>query len=495
MTASWSASLRSGAALRLAVTVKLGADRAQPLGTLAQLRKPSGEVVAGLGFPQVMNHFARTNPRLLSGFVRADAAVSHQSIVLGSATKVRYRLGVFDGELIDLANRERFDPDCGEWLPLQTGFAGLDLAAGEGLYSLQRVGCHVFAVTTQRVLCDGVTIYSHGAPGWGACAYYRDGWLHVCCPGYGEIRSFAWQPGQPPVGAPALTYTLGPHYGRALAVLGGQTFMITHAGGLHRFDGSAWSTLQWSFNGEFYCLAQVGETLRLGDYGTGDQWLYDPAASPAFAKLADNPPAEAGSIKSNGREVQSFALHGGMLYHGVYPWGHVHWRDLLRWSWGYRRLFSGPPVSGDFAPFHAELTARGVPNDFPGRSRWGQRVTSLVPWRGGVAAAVANIEGSLDVPAGQGDLVNGLVAEYGRVHLIEGPPACSAEISWTDQPTELALEASATGTCLLQDGQPLASGPGLSPGLIAAGDLSLDVGRGLFGTYGGESIRGVAVSA
>jgi hypothetical protein len=493
---NWSTSLRGAASLRLAATVTLGPDCGRPLGTILQLRRATGEAVIGLGVPQVMNHFTRANPRMLSGFARSGAPLAHRATVLGSATKVRYRTAVFDGDLIDLSNLERFDEGSREWLPLPEGWAGISFRPGEHLYSIQRIGAAVFAVSTERVICDGATIYEMNAPAWGACAFWHDGFLHVCCPGYGEIRSFAWSPGSGPVGVPALTCLLGPHYGRAFGVLGGKVLMATHAGGLHRFDGLSWSDVQWSFPGEFYALAQVGETLRLGDYGSGDQWLYDPAAASVLQKLQDNPPAEPGAQKGSGREIQSFALHGGALYHGVYPWGAVHWRDLLNWSWGHQRLFSGPPINAALGAFTGELMAQGVDaNIFPGISRWCQRITALTAWRGGVVASCTNMPGDLIVPTqAQEAMLGNLHGEYGRTILLEGPAAAAGEITWTNAPTELALQVDASRVLLLQDGVPIAEGPGLVLAELAAGDLTLEVGRGQFGQFGGEAIRGVSVS-
>jgi hypothetical protein len=493
---NWSTSLRGAASLRLAATVTLGADRGQPLGTVLQLRR-GGEPVIGLGFPQVMNHFTRANPRMLAGFARSDAPLTHTATVLGSATKVRYRTAVFDGDLTDLSNLERFDEASGEWLPLPADWAGLSLRPGEHLYSIQRIGPAVLAVSTERVICDGATIYEMNTLPWGACAFWHDGWLHVCCPFYGEIRSFVWSPGSGPVGVPALTYALGPHYGRAFGVLGGKVLMATHAGGLHRFDGVAWDAVQWSFPGEFYALAQVGETLRLGDYGTGDQWLYDPALAPVLQKLGGNPPAEPGAQKASGREIQSFALHGGALYHGVYPWGAVHWRDLLNWTWGHQRLVSGPPIDAALGAFTADLTAQGVdPGVFPGISRWCQRITALTAWRGGIVASCTNMPGDLILPtSAQTAMLGGLHGEYGRTMLLEGPCAAAGEIAWADAPTELAIEIEAGRLTLRQDGAPIAEVPGLAPADLAAGDLTLEVGRGQFGSFGGQAIRGVSISA
>lgn len=494
MSYSWSSSLRSSQQVRLSATVDLGVDRGHPLGTIAVLRRISGEAVVGLGFPQVMNHFCRTNHRQLGGFARSSAALAPISSVLGTAIKPRYRTAVLDGELIDLTNCERFNTEAAEWEALPLGWAGVTLRSGEKFYSVQRIGAAIFAVTTQRVVCDGATIYELNTPAWGGCAFWHDGWLHVCCPGYREIRTFSWRPGDGPVGSPSTIHVIGPHYGRAFAVLGSAVIMATHAGGLHRFSGGSWSAVQWSFPGEFYAIAQIGETLRIGDYGSGVQWLYDPTQTPALQKMTDNPATEPGA-HSEGREVQSFAIAGGALFHGLYPWGVVHWRDLLNWTWGQRRMNTAPAVTSMFCPFQAELAALGVDaNVFPGLSRWGQRITALTPWRDGIVVSCTNMPGDLVVPPGQAGLMaNGVLEQYGRTHFLRLPHACAGEIAWKAEPTVLELEIAESGVMLRQDGSVIATGSGLAPSALASGDIVLDVGRGIYGSFGGASIVSVTV--
>jgi hypothetical protein len=232
------------------------------------------------------------------------------------------------------------------------------------------------------------------------------------------------------------------------------------------------------------------ETL-VGQYPAGSVFAYAGAAKrppvvPFEPAVAPEPGAS-----SQAREAQTFAIYGGELLLGVWPWGAIHAKGPTRdapWT-TKRRLFATPPINGSVvAPWvdRPGLANKSLPN------QWGQRVSGLKTFNGSLYATT-----SAKNPI-TGDLYRGLIpraseAEYARVHKLSVANEASGRLQLKPGLASTSLEfvLSETGLQVHQDGALIASSPLPKPIHIAPGALHV---RSCSGIYG-ACPNGVSVDA
>lgn len=473
---------RLASKVTVSVTVNLGADSGQPLGTLFQLRRASStEVVAALGVPQFYNHYVRSNPRMLHAHGRRSEQADFSVQALGSShgSNPRYHVFVLDDVLIDGTNREYFDEVTEEWVALPNPWNGATFAAGEQINFAHRIGSAVFISTDKGLFYDGVRIITSGAGSYktsSGAALYHDGLLFTNWD-TNVISVYSWTPGGA-VGSAIGTYSMiSGHFVRAFGVLAGTVYAMSSRGTFLRYNTGAntWMVIGLPENiEEFYCLMQVFDEIRIGDYPNGDQWRFSPPST--LTHLVGSPPEEAGA-GSQLREIQAMTFYGGELVCPLFPWGVVHRQHMSTGNWYYQRLYTAPAIDTSDGPYVAAFS----------NGDWRQRIPCAGLWRESVILAGANKAGDLTV-ANAGSVTN--LEEYGTVWKLTRPHAVSAELDWAAGETTFSLEISAAGGIVMkQDGVTLASVAGFAPSQFEGDDaISVDFGNGLYGAFTGEIV-------
>lgn len=465
---------RQATKITVSVTVELGAEKGQPLGTLFQLRRSqSNQIVAAVGVPQFFSHYVRNNTRMLHfhGRTADESAFTVQELGTPRTDNPRYHCFTFDGVLIDGTNRQFYDEGTQEWANLPNPWNGATFATGEQINYASRIEGKVFVVTDKGVYYDGTKILNYPGPTYkssnGSVLYY-DGLLFANRDD-GTLRTYAWTPGSS-VGSPINSFTLlSGHFLRAFGILNGTVYAVSGYGRFLRYDrvANAWSYVTQSESvNEFYCLYGLFDELRLGDYPNGHVWRH--TGSGELVRLPNYPSPEPGA-GPNVREIQSAVLYGGDEVLPLFPWGVVHRRDLATGDWYNQRLYTAPSIDTSNGPYVDSL----------GTMDWRQRIPSCGLYKDGAFFTGSNTPG--DLTAAQHASVPNR-AEYGKVWLLRRPHAASAEFDWKQGNTTFTLEISSAGIVLEQDSVVLGSVAGFAPSDFEGSDpITIQAGSGLYG--------------
>ena len=124
---------------------------------------------------------------------------------------------------------------------------------------------------------------------------------------------------------------------------------------------------------QLYAILTYRDRLLMGQYPTGELFSY---YGKELKHLPGWPPVMNG-VRKNAREAQTLTLYGGELYAGVWPWGEVWNLGDRHGEWRFLgRMFTHPaPTDKTTHPYEVQTTKLGAV-----LNRWGQRVTSLVPF-------------------------------------------------------------------------------------------------------------------
>ena len=472
---------RAASKVVVSATVSLGAETGKNLGTILQLRRSqSHQIVAAVGVPQFYNHYVRNNTRMLHvhGRTANEDAFTVQELGEPRNDYPRYHVFAFDGELIDGTNREVYDADEDEWVPLPNPWHGATFDSGEQINYAQRIDGEVYLSTDKGLFYDGVRIVSHPGSTYrssnGASLVY-DGLLFANWDD-GTLRVYEWTPGGA-VGSPINSFSLiSGHFIRAFGILDGTVYAVSGYGRFIRYDRglNTWSYVtQPESVAEFYCLMGMFNKLRLGDYPNGHMWDY--ASGGSLSRLSSYPPVESGASSLN-REVQAAALYGGDEICHTWPWGVVHRRDMATGTWYDQRLYTAPSVSTAEAPYIGSF----------GHNKWGQRLPCAALFRDGVVISAAPKDGNL-LDTDYASVPNR--SEYGKVWMLRRPHAFSCELDWKSGNTVITLEISAEGIVLRQDDVELGRVDGFAPSDFEGDDaITVEFGDGLYGPLDADLI-------
>ncbi len=496
-------------AMTFSVAVDRGPDLGQNFGSLFEVHTKGGGLVIGAGFLGLYNTRLREDRHAVQFFVRSvDGTRQFTSERLPRPTQDTgtYMFGL-DGKLHSCGYAHdqkvrRWQEESAEWL--------VDDCS---IHQRMRVGNGLLLFNKNRVQFGEEVIL--GAPERGAynCFYYARGRLFFYHTFYGSKRGYRyhttdaegftklyacpWQPGDGKVDVSKATVltTRGVcetpfSYGQ----LGKCVLTCSNLGGVYAFDEGKWRTVREPIIGksfQIYTALNFYDRLLLGQYPTGELFEFD---GKALKHIEGWPPRIEG-VSSSAREAQTSTIYGGEVFIGVWPWGEL-WRyspDARQWSF-VRRMFTHPnPHPRPTHPYEKECRALGgVAN------QWGQRVTGLVPIGDSLMVST-----SAKWPfkwAPKFDFVAGEKwKEYGSVYRLRSHGSLSAPVRWTDGPTKLQFVLRDRRMTISQDGNPLAEtevGERLAAKLAAASALG-DVtwGKGVFGPFGGTSLKGEATAS
>lgn len=440
---------------KFSIEVDFGEDAGQAFGTLFEAVDETGKVVAGAGFLNAYNTQDRSDRRLLQVYVKLPSEeFKPQRLPRVTADSGTYLYG-FDNQLFAKTRNAVTDPRQKVWDPKAQAWRGDDetvpfsVAVADGVMTATSVQISFKDVPVVKLAADEGKI---------AEPYYALGMLiyrqHLAekSPPLNRLVALPWKPsdGKAPDAAAAavpLTLTTPGEFIYAYGQRQDEIMAVSNLGGVHVFDGK-WRTLRHpvpNVSYQVYSIINYKDVLLLGHYPTGELFEYDGAE---LRRKENWPPAMPG-VRKAAREAQTLAIYGGELYAGVWPWGEV-WRmdpDSETWSF-LGRMFSHPaPSDATTHPYENETTALD-----PVLNRWGQRVTSMVPWKEGLFIATSSKGGNPYEPKFT-FLSGGKADEYGAVYRYQRPGCLAVPIQWTGRKTKIDILAHNRSLKVWQDGR------------------------------------------
>jgi hypothetical protein len=275
--------LEERAALRIHMTVDLGSDTGQHLGTLFE-GKLDGRTVIGAGFMDVYNTYSRSGRHTLQFYVRPmepDAVPAPTALPRPSPAAGAYLFDHAD-ELFAWtgpgSGTRRWRSGADAWEPLD----------GPPLW--QQVGPHALVFDQSRLYCDGREVLAPPDAGAYYRPYYALGHLFLyhglrdaALPdeGWTRLHAVSWTPGGGPVDmSRAVTLELGHPMESTFAwgQLRDEVITCTNLGGVHVFDGGAWRTVRAHEPGvsyQVYTMINWYDRLLMGHYPSGEFFEYD----------------------------------------------------------------------------------------------------------------------------------------------------------------------------------------------------------------------------
>ncbi|MGE3316897.1 MAG: hypothetical protein AB7O26_17410, partial [Planctomycetaceae bacterium] len=257
--------------------------------------------------------------------------------------------------------------------------------------------------------------------------------------------------------------------------LGRKVLAATNTGGVHVFDVEArkWSTFRKpdGMSHQIYSTINYENSLLLGHYPSGELFDFD---GEKLTRLRDQPPAMPG-VSRSAREAQTLAIYGGELYAGVWPWGEVWRKDRRANTWRFMgRMFTHPaPTDKTTHPYENETKAL---DDV--LNRWGQRVTSLVPF-GDSLLISTSAKGPNPYEAKFTFLDGDKWKEYGSVYRYRKEGALSVPFRWKSSGTRFEFQFDGKHLVVSQDGTRIGTAECQSP--LSARAARLVERDGVFG--------------
>ncbi|MDP6778600.1 MAG: hypothetical protein QGI83_17740 [Candidatus Latescibacteria bacterium] len=476
--------------LKVSIRVDLGRDLGQNFGSLFEAADAVGNVVAGAGYLGAHNTDVRSDRRILNFFIKPKTPVAEPSVE--RLPRANDDAGVYLHTFTDrvLARsrggaRDRkvryWDEAQGKWV-VDVATPGLAI----------HLGNRVLATSPRGVAFDGRSVLELG-PDQGSIGetYYANGVFvyrehdRKRSPFLNRLVACPWDPIEDGSidlqRAEILELRTDTEFAYGCGQLGRKVLITTNTGGIYEFSAEGWRVLlepdsNTSF--QIYSAINYYDRLLFGQYPTGEQWEYD---GNDLRLLKGWPPVMNG-VSKRAREAQTAAIYGGELYVGVWPWAEVWRYDRNTAAWTFvHRMFTHPELHEDPThPYETEMRQLdGVWND------WGQRVTSLVPYREALYVGTSSKGGSPYEPKFQ-FLADGRWEDYGAIYRYTVPGHLSVYTEWCDGPTAFDFVLTGDRMTVSQDGKEIGSAD-LPPGLaeqIAAADVAW--GSGVYGAFRGE---------
>ncbi len=467
-------------AVEITLDAQMGPDLGQPWGTLFECFGAEGQSIAAAGFAESSNTQDRSDRRLVQ--VHLHVADSDQRLPLEPLPRPSSDAGVY---LVGFQNRlfaktrggtdgqvRVWDPVAGAWQAEPSPRSWAIELAGDVLYATRHTICHGANVLVEVPAEDTLTEVYYGA---GLLV-----WRHLRGDGAAELNQVVaarWQPGQKPPRREAFVtrpltmprefiYCHGQHHGAVVA--------ISNTGSILVCDGQAWNTVRAGQAGvsyQVYASLQFGERLLLGQYPTGELFEFDHRAP---VRLPGWPGVMPG-VSTAAREAQTLAVYGGRLYVGVWPWAEVWRRDRRAWHWLGRALTHPAPTDATTHPYERETQAID-----PVLNRWGQRVTSLVPWGDSLYISTSAKASAPHEPKFE-FLSPAQASEYGAVYRHRLPGNLAAPVVWKSSPSTWTFRLAPGELSIWQDGRQCGRSVWNTTGQPAAAPTHVTFGRGLFG--------------
>lgn len=487
------ASGHRGPLLRVILRVDLGKDIGQNFGSLFEVTDDSGNVVAGAGFLGAYNTQPRSDRRTLHFFVKPKADRSDFSVeTLPRANDdAGVYLDAFGGKLFAHSRGGAdstlyvWDSGSGRWTADEktTPFS---IHVGNGTLSYESQG---ITYNCRTVLDLRSTPERIGA------AYYANGFLVFRLIGPepaqtpNRILACRWAPGQTSTidlkQTPSVAMRSPQEFVYAYGQLGSHILAATNTGGIYRFDGEMWTTLlepDTDVSFQIYSMINYYDRLLMGHYPTGELYEYD---GKTVRLLRGWPPVMPG-VSNRAREAQTTAIYGGDLYVGVWPWAEL-WRydrNTSEWSFS-RRMFRHPEPTEETIHPYENYTRQlgGVLN------RWGQRVTSMVPFSDSLYISTS-AKNSAPIDPEREQLEAEEWNEFGLVHRLTVPGHLSVSTRWVDGPTEFVFVVTGEQIHLFHDGVFL-SGIAFDSERLAGTRMKTTIawGTGVFGRFRGKILE------
>ena len=478
----------------LHVTLRLdrGEDRGQNFGSLFEIRDGAGRAIAGAGFMGAYNTNVRGERSNLQFFVAPDDddAVNLKRLPrMNDHTGLMLRGGGGGREIFGRSwsgdDTWRWQPEANAWAPAQDVVIFPRMRLGPGLLEFGRRlvrhdGSPVLDVSNGQQIREMLSHYYAGG---------RLYFLEVTTEGTTAGRSLVscpWRPGDEAIERSSCEQLelLAGDILYAWGQLDDVVVATTSYGGIFTFDRSRWQTVRAAdpdVSFQIYSMLNYHDDLLMGHYPTGELFRFD-----GFSlRLERGWPGVMDGVPSEKREAQTLAIYRGNLFVGVWPWGEL-WRYSPRYApsrQGWRlaaRLFREPEPSYLENPWLVESVDAGIEHNL-----WGQRITSLIPWRGSLYASTS---GKKPEPTDTRPdfLSEELWREYGRVWRVDLPGEVTADVPWTGGPVLLDFVIDRSSMRIMLDGRLVASGP-----LPASWAGSLDAreiawGEGIWGTSAGR---------
>jgi hypothetical protein len=490
-----------GSTKLITVTVDRGRDEGQCFGSLFEVTSRDGSVVVGAGFQNLYNTRYRADRHSLQFYIRPTSGQrSHTTENLPRPNDLcgTYLYGRDDVVRSTFGGVKAWHKQTGQWE---------SEASHGGTNETMRVGDGVLSFGGSEVKYNGRTVLSRPHEGSYQLFFYANG--HLCfyhvnrgddgyrpyendSDGFSKLYACPWTIDQPAVdlsGATVLTLPIVGETTFAWGQLGDQIVTGSNIGGFYVFEKGSWQMLlapNLGVSYQLYSTMMFHDRLLMGQYPSGRVFQYD------GSQINDMPgwPPVLDGVSASAREAQTTVVYGGDVFVGVWPWGEL-WRynpDSRKWAFT-QRMFDHPPLSNRIThPYDVENNGGDVGN------QWGQRVTSLVP--GGASLFVST---SAKWPAEwDADKFAFLAPKkwksYGSVYRLTMPGHLSATTKWTDGPTTFEFFTHDNEISISQDGKRIAA-TSVTGSLTkhlhdTAGLADVHWGRGIYGPFGGDTIKG-----
>lgn len=242
------------------------------------------------------------------------------------------------------------------------------------------------------------------AYGW-QIQFAGNGFVDACS--FSTCRSIKVRPRTLPFSVAAANNGIfvGTSFGEALLFRDGKWCRMVKSADVYTCDGSEPPIPDEPSNQFYSSTVFKGRTL-IGEYPTGQIYEFD--GYKVF--LADLPPPPFRGRPLNGSggyESQTLAAYCGNLFVGYWPHGQLFRFDGEKWH-DVIRFFSSEP---SFSPFQEAATSLNLVSNF-----FGQRVSSLIPYRGYLYVATSN-KGDWNSRI-QPDIPENFQEEYGTIYRI-----------------------------------------------------------------------------
>jgi len=437
------------------IEVDRGEDVGRNFGSLFERKGPDGAPLLGAGFLGAYNTYDRADRHTLQVF-EANRAPAQFRVL----PRVNADSGVYlfdrDGRLFARSAADGLDARVCEFDPQTETWSVAEGVAPESC----TVAGGLLEVAGREVRYRGRPILAWPEDrGRLGRLYYGQGrifaWNHFDAEDPRTERYLAWEwtPRRAEALDPDAALTLPLEKKREFPYAVGQwrddVVLTTNLGGIYRLRDGRWDQLRKHDGKSYqvYASLDVGGSLWLAQYPSGEVWRYDGVA---IEPVADHPPVPPG-VSRSAREAQSLTLFGGEVYAGVWPWGEL-WRFRPGpddWTL-IRRMFARPETTAATVhPYEAETAARDAVANL-----WGQRVTSLVPLGDSLYIATS-AKGSRPWDPSIDFLDEAAREEYGRVHRMTRPGHLAAPLRWTEGPTTIVIRLTDDAIDVLQDGRPI----------------------------------------
>lgn len=492
--------------IKITVTIDRGQDLGQNFGALFEARSNDGLLVVGAGFQNAYNTRYRADRHAVQFFLRP--AGGERPLTTDRLPRPNDLCGTYlyarDGVVHSTYGAAT------AWNPNQRTWD--NVPAIGGTEESMRVGHHVLGFGDSTVTYRGKTILDPPDKGSYQLFFYANG--HLCFyhvnrgdrgyrpyqndeDGFSKLYACPWTPDDDAVDLTREVVLTLPVVGEttfAWGQLNRQIVTGSNIGGFYVFEDGAWRMLlepRLGVSYQLYSTMAYHDRLLMGQYPTGHVFTYD---GKEIMELAAWPPKLAG-VSPSAREAQTTVIYGGDVFVGVWPWGEL-WRynpDSDSWVFA-RRMFDHPELSDRTVhPYDEENKGREVGN------QWGQRVTGLVT-SGPDLFVSTSAKWPCEWDAKRFPfLAPDRWQAYGTVYRLTMPGQLSAPIRWTDGPTTIKFMIRGTTMSIAQDGKQLATTTLTGPLAERVGTRSafekVTWGDGIYGSFGGTSIRGEMVSS